>query len=150
MLSGREYNMEFPYLNNLDAKMVSPLGLAYIGDAVYDVYIRSYVLGRGNTGVNKLHKTSTGYVSARAQSFIIHNLSDMLTEEEEAVYRRGRNAHSNTSAKNADIVDYRHATGFEALIGYLFISGRTERLQELVDKAIQIINDSKQNAINNR
>ena len=114
------------------------------------MFIYVPMLGRGNTGVNKLHKTSTGYVSARAQSFIIHNLSDMLTEEEEAVYRRGRNAHSNTSAKNADIVDYRHATGFEALIGYLFISGRTERLQELVDKAIQIINDSKQNAINNR
>ena len=150
MLSGREHNMELPYLDNINAGMISPLGLAYIGDAVYDVYIRSYVLGKGNTGVNKLHKTSTGYVSAKAQSYIIHNLADSLTEEETAVYKRGRNAHSNTSAKNADVVDYRHATGFEALLGYLYITGNQQRLSEIIEMAINIINDSKTKAINNK
>ena len=136
--------MNFPYLSNLDEKLISPLGLAYIGDAVYDVYIRSYVLGGGNTSVKKLHKTSTGYVSAKAQSRIIHALESHLTEEESAVYKRGRNAHSNTSAKNADIVDYRHATGLEAVIGYLFIAGKHERINELVALAIEYINNEKE------
>lgn len=134
-------NMEFPYLKSLDEKQVSALGLAYIGDAVYEIYVRSYVLEHGNTAVNKLHKASTGYVSAKAQSRIIHALEDNLTEEETSVYKRGRNAHSNTSAKNADIVDYRHATGFEAVIGYLFIAGRYERINELVSLALEFIDN---------
>ncbi len=150
MLSGREYDMDFPYLNNQDAKMISPLALAYIGDAVYEVFVRSYVLEHGNTAVNKLHKTSTGYVSAKAQSAIIHALAPMLDEEETAVYKRGRNAHSNTSAKNADIVDYRHATGFEALVGYLFIAQKYERLSEIIALSVKIIDDSKLNTINNK
>ncbi len=131
--------MEFPYLKGQDAKMFSPLALAYIGDSVYEVYVRSKVLEGGNTPVNKLHKTSTGYVSARAQSKIIHALESQLSSEELAVYKRGRNAHSNTSAKNADIVDYRHATGFEALIGYLFISGDFERLNEIIELSFGIV-----------
>ncbi len=131
--------MEFPYLKGQDAKMFSPLALAYIGDSVYEVYVRSKVLEGGNTPVNKLHKTSTGYVSARAQSKIIHALESQLSPEELAVYKRGRNAHSNTSAKNADIVDYRHATGFEALIGYLFISGDFERLNEIIELSFGIV-----------
>lgn len=136
--------MNFPYLNELDEKQISALGLAYIGDAVYEVYVRSCVLEKGNTAVNKLHKESTGYVSARAQSRIIHAIMPNLTEEETAVYKRGRNAHSNTSAKNADIVDYRHATGFEALIGYLFIAGRYDRINEIVGLAIEFINAEKE------
>lgn len=135
--------MDFPYFKSFDEKQVSPLGLAYIGDAVFEVYVRSYVLERGNTAVNKLHKTSTGYVSAKAQSQIIHALIPELTEEETAVYKRGRNAHSNTSAKNADIVDYRHATGFEALIGYLFIAGRHERIAYLISKALEYTDSKK-------
>ena len=131
--------MEFPYLKGQDAKMFSPLALAYIGDSVYEVYVRSKVLEGGNTPVNKLHKTSTGYVSARAQSKIVHALESQLSPEELAVYKRGRNAHSNTSAKNADIVDYRHATGFEALIGYLFISGDYERLNEIIELSFGIV-----------
>ena len=140
VLSGREYNMDFPYFKTGDANMYSPLALAYIGDAVYEVYIRSYVLSGGNCPVNKLHRASTGYVSARAQSLVAHSIEPILTEEEAAVYKRGRNAHSNTSAKNADIVDYRHATGFEALVGYLFISGRTQRLEEIVKLSIETVN----------
>ena len=122
--------------------MYSPLALAYVGDAVYEVYVRSKVLEGGNTPVNKLHKASTGYVSARAQSRIIHALERHLTPEEDAVYKRGRNAHSNTSAKNADIVDYRHATGFEALIGYLFISERFDRLNEIIELSFDIANNT--------
>lgn len=131
--------MDFPYLKDMDPKLISPLGLAYIGDAVYEIYIRSYVLRGGNTTVNKLHKSATKYVSARAQSEIIHALCDILTPEEEAVYKRGRNAHSKTSAKNADIVDYRQATGFEALIGYLFISENYDRIKEIVSLAVEVI-----------
>ena len=134
--------MDFPYLINQDAKQISPLALAYIGDAVYEVYIRSYVLSGGNTAVNKLHKASTHYVSAKAQSMIIHNIEPHLTDEESAVYKRGRNAHSNTSAKNADIVDYRHATGFEALLGYLFIERRYERLYEIIELSIKTVNNN--------
>lgn len=134
--------MDFPYLKEQNAGMFSPLVLAYIGDAVYEVYVRSYVLEDGNTAVNNLHKVSTGLVSARAQSRIVHGLEPYLTEEELSVYKRGRNAHSNTSAKNAGIVDYRHATGFEALIGYLFISRRQDRLEEIIRLSFDIANNN--------
>ncbi len=122
--------------------MYSPLSLAYIGDAVYEIYVRSHVLEHGNTAVNKLHRASTGYVSARAQSRVIKELLSNLTEEETSVYKRGRNAHSNTSAKNADIVDYRHATGFEALLGYLFISHNYSRLNEIIKLSFNIIDET--------
>lgn len=124
---------------NINPKEISPLSLAYIGDAVYEVYIRSYIMRDANMPVNKLHKAATSFVKAKAQSDIIMALSDRLTEEETAVYKRGRNAHSYTSAKNADIVDYRRATGFEALIGYLYLSGEKARLEELIDLGIEII-----------
>ena len=135
--------MDFPYLKGQKANMFSPLALAYVGDAVYEVFVRSMVLEGGNTPVNKLHKASTGYVSAKAQSRIIHELEAHLTPEEDAVYKRGRNAHSNTSAKNADIVDYRHATGFEALIGYLFISEHFDRLNEIIKLSFDIANNTR-------
>ena len=124
---------------NINPKEISPLSLAYIGDAVYEVYIRSYIMRDANMPVNKLHKAATSFVKAKAQSDIIMALSDRLTEEEIAVYKRGRNAHSYTSAKNADIVDYRRATGFEALIGYLYLSGEKARLEEIIDLSIEII-----------
>lgn len=132
-------DFEFPYLSNAEADEYSPLALAYIGDAVYEVYIRAHVMDFGNMPVNKLHRAATRYVSARAQSLIIHTISDRLTEEELAVFRRGRNAHSYTSAKNADIADYRHATGFEALIGYLFITKNHRRISEITELAISTI-----------
>ena len=132
--------MDFPSLNNLDPRQLSALGLAYIGDAVYEVYVRSHVLKRGDTNVNKLHKASIGYVSATAQSRIIHAILPVLTEEEVSVYKRGRNAHSNTMAKNADVVDYRHATGFEALVGYLYLSKNEERLSYILSRSYEIIN----------
>lgn len=140
--------MDFPTLSNLDPRQLSALGLAYIGDAVYEVYVRSHVLKRGDTNVNKLHKASIRYVSATAQSRIIHAIVPVLTEEEVSVYKRGRNAHSNTMAKNADVVDYRHATGFEALIGYLYVQAKHERINEIVSLAFDYIDNESEFKIN--
>lgn len=115
-----------------DIRTYSPLTLAYIGDGVYDLVIRSIVVGKGNTNANQLHHRTSGVVKAKAQSELIETLLSDLTEEEEAVYRRGRNAKSPTMAKNATMSDYRRATGFEALIGYLYLKDEFERLVELV------------------
>ena len=119
---------------------MSPLSLAYIGDAVYEMYVRSYIMKDVNMPVSKLHKAATRYVKATAQANIIKNISDNFTDEEMSVYKRGRNAHSYTSAKNADIVDYRMATGLEALIGYLYIKKETKRLEEIIEMCIDVIN----------
>ena len=124
---------------NINPRDISPLSLAYIGDAVYEVYVRTHIMKDVNMPVNKLHKAATGYVKAKAQSEIIGVVQDNLTEDELAVFKRGRNAHSHTAAKNADIVDYRRATGFEALIGYLYLSGNTKRLEEIIDMSIAYI-----------
>lgn len=115
----------------------SPLTMAYIGDCIYEIIIRSMVVGQGNEQVNKLHKKSSELVKAETQAKMIHFLMKDLTEEEEHIYKRGRNAKSFTSAKNASIVDYRVATGFEALMGYLYMEGRTERIFELVKKGLE-------------
>lgn len=122
---------------------VSPLSLAYIGDAVYEVYIRSYIMRSDNMPVAKLHKAATRYVSAKAQAQIVKSIMDDFTAEELSVYKRGRNAHSYTSAKNADIVDYRMATGLEALLGYLHIKKDTARLEEIITKCIDVINSEE-------
>ena len=108
------------------------LTLAYIGDAVFEIYVRSYLITQKNEMVAKLHKYAKGYVKASAQSKYMEMLEDKLTEDELAAYKRGRNAHPKTTAKNADVVDYRRATGFETLVGYLYVSGRKERLDELM------------------
>lgn len=114
----------------------SPLVLAYMGDAVYELYIRSLLVSGHNTQVNKLHKEATTFVKAKAQSEILEKIYPLLTEEEVTIYKRGRNAHSYTSAKNASINDYRRATGFEALMGYLYISGNTDRINKLLKKGL--------------
>ena len=120
------------HLKEEDAAQYSPLVLAYMGDAVYELMIRTLVVNQGNAQVNKLHKRSAGLVKAEAQARMALALQEDLTETERAVYRRGRNAKSYTSAKNASIRDYRTATGFEALAGYLYLSGQPKRLAELV------------------
>ena len=117
---------------------VSPLYLAYIGDAVYELYIRTMIAKDGNIPVAKLHKTATTYVKAKAQSDTIHKLMPYLTPDEETIFKRGRNAKSATSAKNADIVDYRHATGFEALLGYLYLKKDFKRLEEILIKSFEL------------
>ena len=121
-----------------DVRAYSPLTLAYIGDAIYDLIIRSVVVERGNRAANDLHKRTTRYVKAEAQAKIIMALAEELTEEEEAVYKRGRNAKSYTSAKNATIGDYRKATGFEALMGFLYLTEQTDRMLYLIQRGIEL------------
>lgn len=119
---------------------MSPLVLAYLGDTVYETYIREHLI-RQNTQrkVNDLHKLAIKYVKAKAQATIIHEIETELTEEESKIYKRGRNQKSNTSPKNADIIDYKHSTGFEALVGYLYLNNEIERLQYIINKGIKII-----------
>ena len=119
-------------LKDVDAGQYSPLVLAYIGDAVYEIIIRTIVVNRGNAPVKWLHRQSAGLVKAAAQARLILLIEEELTPEEHSVYRRGRNAKSATMAKNATMSDYRKATGFEALIGFLYLNGQYERMTELV------------------
>lgn len=124
-------------LKEVDIRAYSPLTLAYIGDCVYDLVIRTVVVERGNEPANKLHKKTVTYVKAQTQAAMIEALVPFLTEEEEAVYKRGRNAKSYTSAKNASISDYRKATGMEALVGYLYLTGQEARIMELIKTGLK-------------
>ncbi len=121
----------------IDIRTYSPLTLAYIGDAIYDLVIRTIVVERGNTSPNKLYKKTVQYVSARVQAKLIDGLMEELTEEEQEVYRRGRNAKSYTTAKNATVIEYRKATGLEALCGYLYLLGKQERMLSLIKRAVE-------------
>lgn len=127
----RQLKKEFG-CKEVDIRTYSPLALAYIGDSIYDVIIRTVVVERGNQSAKKLHRTAVRYVNAGTQARMAEALQEMLTEEEEDVYRRGRNTKSNSTAKNASVTDYRKATGLEALLGYLYLQDRTDRAVELV------------------
>lgn len=122
-----------------DVRAYSPLTLAYIGDAIYDLIIRSVVVERANRSANDLHRRATRYVKAEAQAGMILALQEELTEEEVAVYKRGRNAKSYTMAKNASMADYRKATGFEALMGFLYLTDQMDRLLYLVKRGIELV-----------
>ena len=119
-------------LPETDVDSYSPLVLAYMGDCVYDLIIKSMVVSRGNKQVHRLHEETSSYVQASAQSRMMRAMQPHRTEEEHAIYRRGRNTRSVSAAKNQTITDYRRATGFEALVGYLFLKKRYARLMELV------------------
>lgn len=119
-------------LKDMDLRTYSPLTLAYIGDGVYELIVRTVLVKRGNCPVNRLHKQASSLVKAASQSAMMEVIEPMLTEEEAGVYRRGRNAHSPTMAKHATMSDYRRATGFEALIGYLYLKEDFTRMTELV------------------
>lgn len=123
-------------LKPVDIRTYSPLALAYIGDGIYDLVIRSIVVGKGNTKASNLHRETSRMVKAQAQAEMIEILLPYLTQEEADIYRRGRNAKSPTMAKNATMSDYRKATGFEALMGYLYLKDEFERLIELVKIAL--------------
>ena len=123
-------------LKDRDLRTYSPLTLAYIGDGVYELVIRTILVKKGNCPVNHLHKKASSLVKAGAQSKMMELLEPDLTEEELAVYKRGRNAHSPTMAKHATMADYRRATGFEALMGYLYLKEDYSRIVELVRKGI--------------
>ncbi len=119
-------------LPETDVDSYSPLVLAYMGDCVYDLIIKSMVVSRGNKQVHRLHEETSSYVQASAQSRMMRAMQPHLTEEEHAIYRRGRNTRSVSAAKRATMIDYRRATGFEALVGYLFLKKRYARLMQLV------------------
>lgn len=119
-----------------DIRTYSPLTLAYIGDAVYDLIIRTVVVERANRPANDLHRMTIRYVSANAQSKMVDVLLECFTEEELAVYRRGKNSKPHTTAKNASVADYLKATGFEAVLGYLYLKDDTSRILELVKEGI--------------
>ena len=129
-----EYYKKSMGLEPVDVRTYSPLVLAYIGDAVYELMIRSKVINHGSMQVNKMHKHSAALVKASAQ--LIKALQEELTEEELAAYKRGRNAKSATMAKHATMIDYRMATGLEALVGWLFLTEQYARLVELVSRGL--------------
>ena len=127
---------ELFHLENQDLRSYSPLTLAYIGDGVYELIIRTILVKKGNCPVNRLHKKASSLVKAGAQSAIMEVIEEELTPEELSVYRRGRNAHSPTMAKHATMADYRRATGFEALMGYLYLKEDYTRMLTLVRMGI--------------
>ncbi len=119
-------------IKELDVQEYSPLALAYIGDCVYDLIIKTWIMSGGNRQVHKMHEDTSRYVQASAQLLMMRSMQEYLNPEEHAIYRRGRNAKSVSPAKNQSITDYRRATGFEALLGYLYLKKEYERLMELV------------------
>ena len=127
-----------------DVNLINGIALAFEGDAVYSMYIRRHLIFQGLTKPNQLHREATKYVSAKAQANVISLMLEegFLTEKEEDIYKRGRNANSHTKAKNTDIVTYRMSTGFEAVMGYLHMTEAIERLEELIDWCIRKIEGS--------
>ena len=124
-------------IKEVDIKTYSPLTLAYIGDGIFDLVIRSVIVGKCNTKASQLHYQTSHIVKAQSQAMMIEALEEELTEEEADVYRRGRNAKSPTMAKNATMADYRKATGFEALMGYLYLTDKFPRIIELTKLGLE-------------
>ena len=137
------YMNELFQMEEVDIREYSPLTLAYIGDCVYDLVIKSLVINAGNKQVNKLHQETSRLVQASTQSRMMRTMQEHLTEEEHAVYKRGRNAKSVSPAKNQSITDYRRATGFEALLGYLYLQKDYKRLLELVKIGLDSLDSNK-------
>lgn len=133
-------NLLLEQISEDEARRLNPLQLALIGDGAYEIYIRNYILlNNRELNAHKMHVQAIKFVKAKAQSDIMLGLENDLEEDEELIYKRGRNAKSPTVPKNADVRDYRNATGFEALIGYLYLTGKNERLEKIFNKCIEII-----------
>lgn len=130
---------------NEDYTLINGLALAYVGDAIYEIYIRDFLIRQGLTKPNMLHKTATKYVSAKSQAYLMKLMleEELLSEEELLMYKRGRNAKSHTSAKNADVTTYRISTGFEALFGYLHLTDKKVRIEELVYWCIEKVGEKE-------
>lgn len=131
----------------VDPKLLNGLALAYMGDAVYEQAIRKHLIYTGRTKPNRLHVSATSYVSATAQAYLVDSMMEqaVLNEEEMDYYKRGRNAKSHSKAKNADSVTYSKSTGFESLIGFLYLTDQTARVQDLIDWCIKEIEKSEAN-----
>ena len=128
-----------------DVKQLNSLALAYMGDAVFEQVVREHLILSGRVRPNILHKEATSYVSAKAQAMVVREMIDkeFLSEDEQAILRRGRNAKSGSVPKNTDVITYHHSTAFEAVIGSLYLSGQTERLHEVLDFSINFIDVQK-------
>lgn len=129
-------------LKDIDIVSYSPLTLAYIGDGIYEIVIRTIIVDKANRQVNKIHKAASDLVKAHTQAELVFAIMDMLTEEETVIYKRGRNAKAVTRAKNASMSDYRTATGFEALIGWLYLTEQSERMFELIKTGLNLISEN--------
>ncbi len=136
--------MERFYNKDCDVNNLSPLTLAFIGDTVFDLFVRERLICQANRPVNKLHNLASKTVNAASQAKAVKKIMDLLSEEELAVFRRGRNSHTNHKAKNATEGDYHYATGFEALFGYLYLKGNIDRLRELFDIITEEENNNEQ------
>ena len=128
-------NMDLDDINITD---YSPLTLAYIGDGIHEIVIRTVIVDEANRQVNKIHKAASNLVKAGTQAKMIHYIMDDLTDEELTIYKRGRNAKAVTRAKNASMSEYRTATGFEALMGWLYLTGQSERMMKLIKKSVTV------------
>ena len=123
-----------------DLRQINTTALAFIGDAVYEVYIRRHVMETGQVNADRLHSMAVPYVKAKGQATALRTLAEeFLTEEEKAITRRARNRRTSSKPKNADLMDYKMATAFEALIGYLYLAGEQERLKEVMAAAVNVI-----------
>ncbi len=133
-----EFNKFKEKFDKKDAKFLNPLVLAYIGDTVFDLFIRTYLVDeKREFAVNKLHKMATSFVKASAQSEAMLKIMDELSEEELSIFKRARNAKSGSIPKNATVRDYKAATGFEALVGYLYLTEQEERLNDIMGLVIK-------------
>ena len=137
------YMQELFSLKEVDIREYSPLALAYIGDSIYDLIVKSLVLNEGNCQVQKLHLRTSFFVQAKTQSLMMRTLQEQLTEEEHAVYKRGRNAKSVSPAKNQSVTDYRRATGFEAVLGYLYLKKDWKRMLDLVKTGFESLKEGE-------
>ncbi len=126
-------------LKQMDVQMLNPLKLAYLGDAVYEAYIRTYIISKYTMTPNEMSKLAVKYVKASAQAKIAMTLQNELSDSEWTIIKRGRNQKSGSVPKNAILSDYKYATGFEALIGYLYLVGEKARVYEIIGRAIEII-----------
>lgn len=140
---GQEPALWFPYPPAKKPQLLNPIVLAYIGDAIYEVAIRQYLISLPNQRPHHLHRQATQMVSAKAQCKFLQLWMPHLSDEEQGVVRQGRNAKSGSIPKNADVLEYRHATAFECLVGYLYYSNRMDRLQELIGLAIEHMQQEK-------
>ncbi len=137
------YMKELFQMQEVDVQTYSPLTLAYIGDCIFDLIIKNQVVRQGNKQVQKLHKETSQFVQAQTQSRMMRKMQEHLTEEEHGVYRRGRNSKTVTPAKNQTITDYRRATGFEALLGYLYLKQDYKRLLDLVKIGLDSLDEGE-------
>lgn len=122
-------------------RLLSPETMAYIGDSIYEIFIRSYLIEQGLREGNSLHQQAIEYVNAEAQAELLQKLNDYLTDEEKVIVRRGRNSNSGSLPKNTDVVNYRYSTAFEALLGYLYLEGNEVRLEEILIEIKRIIDE---------